>query len=202
MRGTILDLNETEKSGIITTDGGRFTFEFEELKTPLRELHKGADVDFESDDNSSAKDIYIILKQENTNIPYYEDQPKGFASLFSAKGCFTRWQYWKVSLIIFVLYILYGFALGFVAAMTQNQEFSPEILGVFVLFAFLIVLPLIYINIVTSIKRFHDINLSGWFVLLNFIPYIGGLITLVMNGFLPSVKKANRFCQRREASGV
>jgi len=30
-----------------------------------------------------------------------------------------------------------------------------------------------------QVRRFHDQDMSGWFVLLQFIPYVGGLIMLV-----------------------
>jgi|AOAMet1_18_M0_10_1038524.scaffolds.fasta_scaffold23162_2 uncharacterized membrane protein YhaH (DUF805 family) len=47
-------------------------------------------------------------------------------------------------------------------------------------------LPLIAFFILTipamisvQIRRFHDLGVSGWWLLLNLIPYIGGLITQV-----------------------
>ena len=34
-------------------------------------------------------------------------------------------------------------------------------------------------NIAVQVRRFHDQDLSGWLILLGFIPYVGGLILLV-----------------------
>lgn len=34
-------------------------------------------------------------------------------------------------------------------------------------------------NIALQVRRFHDQDKSGWFVLLNFVPYVGPLIVLV-----------------------
>ena len=34
--------------------------------------------------------------------------------------------------------------------------------------------------IAVQVRRFHDQDKTGWLVLLNFIPYIGGLIVLVL----------------------
>jgi len=89
-------------------------------------------------------------------------------------------------------------SLGFIASGVDSGDFSEGLLTFWGIIGVLLILPIAYINIVTSIKRFHDINLSGWFYLLNLIPYIGGLIVLIMNGFLPSVKEGNRFCRHKK----
>jgi uncharacterized membrane protein YhaH (DUF805 family) len=43
-----------------------------------------------------------------------------------------------------------------------------------------------------QIKRWHDINKSGWFCLLSLLPYIGLVISIVI-GFLPGNIGPNRF---------
>lgn len=43
----------------------------------------------------------------------------------------------------------------------------------------IIVLASIVPSIAVQVRRFHDQDKSGWFVLLGFIPYVGGLIVLV-----------------------
>lgn len=40
-------------------------------------------------------------------------------------------------------------------------------------------LAIIVPSIAVQVRRFHDQDKSGWFVLLAFIPYIGGLIMLI-----------------------
>jgi uncharacterized membrane protein YhaH (DUF805 family) len=42
------------------------------------------------------------------------------------------------------------------------------------------------------VRRFHDQDKSGWFVLLNLIPYIGGIIVLVFM-CLEGTRGPNRF---------
>jgi uncharacterized membrane protein YhaH (DUF805 family) len=34
-------------------------------------------------------------------------------------------------------------------------------------------------TLAVQVRRFHDQDLSGWFVLLAFVPYLGGLIMLI-----------------------
>jgi len=46
--------------------------------------------------------------------------------------------------------------------------------------------------IVNTIKRLHDINMSGWFILLNFIPLFGVLFGLYVT-LKPGTKGPNKF---------
>ena len=43
----------------------------------------------------------------------------------------------------------------------------------------LVAIALFIPSLAVQIRRFHDQDKSGWFVLLAFIPYVGGLIVLV-----------------------
>jgi len=44
----------------------------------------------------------------------------------------------------------------------------------------IIILLLLIPALAVTVRRFHDINKSGWFVLLQIIPFIGWIIILVM----------------------
>jgi uncharacterized membrane protein YhaH (DUF805 family) len=54
-------------------------------------------------------------------------------------------------------------------------------------------LPLLYAWVNIGIKRFHDRNKSGWWVLIVLIPLIGGIWYLIECGFLPGTDGPNRF---------
>ncbi|NRA73828.1 MAG: DUF805 domain-containing protein [Rickettsiales bacterium] len=56
---------------------------------------------------------------------------------------------------------------------------------IFFIFYLLVYLPLM-------IKRLHDCNLSGWWILVVFIPFVGIILFLVVL-FMPGTKKSNRF---------
>jgi uncharacterized membrane protein YhaH (DUF805 family) len=43
-----------------------------------------------------------------------------------------------------------------------------------------------------QVRRFHDQDKSGWFVLLSLIPFLGAIIVLVFM-FLEGTKGPNRF---------
>lgn len=49
------------------------------------------------------------------------------------------------------------------------------------------------IGISLSVRRFHDLNKSGWWLLINIIPFIGWLITFVMLGFMPGDQGRNNY---------
>lgn len=54
------------------------------------------------------------------------------------------------------------------------------------------VLAMLVPSIAVTVRRIHDIGLSGWFYLLGFIPTIGSLIILVF-ALVPSQKQANKW---------
>jgi uncharacterized membrane protein YhaH (DUF805 family) len=47
-------------------------------------------------------------------------------------------------------------------------------------------------SIAVQVRRFHDQDLSGWFVLLGFVPYIGWLVIIVFM-CIPGTKGDNRY---------
>ena len=64
--------------------------------------------------------------------------------------------------------------------------------GVYGPLTLLLVLALIVPGIAVQVRRFHDQDKSGWFVLLALIPFLGGLIVLVFM-CLEGTKGPNRF---------
>jgi len=47
--------------------------------------------------------------------------------------------------------------------------------------------------IAISVKRWHDRDRAGWWVLINVLPLIGWLWAFVDNAFVPGSAQANRF---------
>lgn len=54
-------------------------------------------------------------------------------------------------------------------------------------------LLLLWPALAVSVKRWHDRDRSGWWVLVNLIPVIGTLWALVDNGFVRGTRGPNRF---------
>ena len=50
-----------------------------------------------------------------------------------------------------------------------------------------------WISLATQVKRWHDLDKSGWWVLIGLIPVIGGIWALVETGFLKGTVDSNQF---------
>lgn len=94
-----------------------------------------------------------------------------------------------VTVAMILLFILAGLLGGGLDGMAQS---GGLIAGPFMAVFGLLWLGLIVPSIAVQVRRFHDQDKSGWFVLLNLIPYIGGLIVLVFM-FLEGTRGPNRF---------
>jgi uncharacterized membrane protein YhaH (DUF805 family) len=104
----------------------------------------------------------------------------------SPKGRIGRADWWlKYFLVLIVIIVVAGVldsALGFTE--------SEDRIGVISVIAWLV---MIYPAIVVNIKRFHDRNPSGWWVLIALIPLVGALWTLIECGFLRGTVGDNRY---------
>jgi uncharacterized membrane protein YhaH (DUF805 family) len=47
--------------------------------------------------------------------------------------------------------------------------------------------------IAVQVKRWHDQDFSGWWVLVNLVPVIGWLIAVVLNGFAAGTRGENQY---------
>jgi uncharacterized membrane protein YhaH (DUF805 family) len=54
-------------------------------------------------------------------------------------------------------------------------------------------IPFSWINLAVQIRRCHDLDKSGWMVLINVIPYLGAITLLVVFGFFPGTSGENRY---------
>lgn len=102
-------------------------------------------------------------------------------------GRAPRSEYWFFSLFFFLVaiaVILIGVAIG----AATRMEVGMTIAGVLVaLFGLGMLLP----HLAVMIRRLHDINLSGWWYLVAFLPF-GGFAILAFT-FMPGTRGANRF---------
>ncbi len=108
-------------------------------------------------------------------------------------GRSRRKEYWMFALlqliIIFAIAIIGGILGAFSPDASGGMSFGGGLMfGLFGLYALAIIVP----SIAVQVRRFHDQDKSGWFVLLGFIPYIGGIIVLVFM-CLDGTKGKNRF---------
>jgi uncharacterized membrane protein YhaH (DUF805 family) len=90
-------------------------------------------------------------------------------------GRSRRKEYWMFTLFnIIICCVLYaGLLVGFVA----GQRMIGILFGcVYAAYALAILVP----GIAVSIRRLHDINKSGWWMLIALVPLVGGIVLLVL----------------------
>lgn len=85
-----------------------------------------------------------------------------------------------------------GIAVSIVSTLFDNVvDEDSNIIALLVFLAVGIVFWLIGLSI--SVRRWHDHNKSGWWVLINLIPIIGWIYSLVMLGFMPGDRGHNNY---------
>ncbi|MAZ65983.1 MAG: DUF805 domain-containing protein [Kangiellaceae bacterium] len=128
------------------------------------------------------ENAYVAPQSDLGNIEAAQfDQPSG---LFSAKGRYRRSTYlFKLALFQLALFGILA-VLGIVAAVLipQNQGLGI-VLGSVAYLIFIVVT--IWVSINLAVKRLHDLNHTGWLVLLMFVPLVNfglGLYLLFKRG--------------------
>ena len=85
-----------------------------------------------------------------------------------------------------------GIAVSIISSLFDNVVNEDSyIIALLVFLSVGIVFWLIGLSI--SVRRWHDHNKSGWWVLINLIPVIGWIYSLVMLGFMPGDRGYNNY---------
>jgi uncharacterized membrane protein YhaH (DUF805 family) len=101
--------------------------------------------------------------------------------LFAFDGRINRAKFWLVFAVTWVSMIV---LVAIVVAM--NSTFGYVIAGVGYI-------GLIWVGLAAAIKRWHDRDKSGWWILIGLVPLIGGIWALVETGFLEGTQGPNQY---------
>ena len=109
-------------------------------------------------------------------------------------GRSRRKEYWMFTL----LNLIVGFVLGLIGGILGGGSEGGSMMGnaIIGLYMLIVIVP----SIAVTVRRFHDQDKSGWFVLLAFIPLVGSLIVLVFM-CLEGTRGSNRFGDDPKAGG-
>ena len=120
----------------------------------------------------------------------FREPPPGFTTALDKYADFSgrasRAEYW-----LYMIY-LWGVQLAAVVVITVLFLLFPLVGMIFMTVAIFGSLYFVIPSIAVSVRRLHDLNLSGWCFLLCLIPFIGGL-TMTVFSCLPSCKEVNRW---------
>jgi uncharacterized membrane protein YhaH (DUF805 family) len=112
-------------------------------------------------------------------------------------GRSRRKEYWMFTLFILLVYVAFFALLAIGGGLSGMFEAGSGasipalawvVIGLFVVFALAIFVPALAV----VVRRLHDQDKSGWFILIQFIPYIGGIIMLIFM-CIDGTKGENRY---------
>lgn len=113
----------------------------------------------------------------------------------SFNGRINRQKWWLGSLAVMVtlvvLMMILMFALG--GGMTVGPDGQLQGGGAITVVSIIVYLAALWPSLALQVKRWHDRDKSGWWVLINLVPFIGGIWALVECGFLEGTKGPNKF---------
>ncbi|MGU7769469.1 DUF805 domain-containing protein [Burkholderia sp. MR1-5-21] len=102
--------------------------------------------------------------------------PEAIRSVFNQYAKFDgrarRAEYWYFALLTFIV------SLGCQVIAVVAREASTVALLLSIV-ALLVSLALILPSLAVTVRRLHDIGRSGWFLLIAFIPIVGGIILFI-----------------------
>ena len=112
----------------------------------------------------------------------------GKYATFSGRA--TRPEYWWWVLATIILYVILGVIDGaLVAPMMGYESFAPDaVQPLSVIASLALLLP----NLAVAVRRLHDTDRSGWWLLISFIPIIGTLVLIYFLA-LRGTQGSNRF---------
>jgi uncharacterized membrane protein YhaH (DUF805 family) len=106
---------------------------------------------------------------------WYIDVLKKYAQF---DGRARRKEYWMFALINFVIEFAYCIFVGVVAAVMSHSD-NPGMAALLFIPLWIYALAILVPALAVSVRRLHDTGKSGWFILLGFVPIVGGIIVLV-----------------------
>jgi uncharacterized membrane protein YhaH (DUF805 family) len=105
-------------------------------------------------------------------------------------GRARRSEFWLFALFIFIVEIVYMALLAAVGGFNASGPggLAMALMGLFSLAFLGVIIP----SLAVTFRRLHDTDRSAWWLLISFIPGIGGLVLLVFY-LLPGTNDPNKF---------
>lgn len=115
---------------------------------------------------------------------------------FSYHGRINRAKFWKIQVTLIVLLLAEIAAFAISVNDSTSADSAHEVTGfqmVALIILGLFALVLLYIGICNTIKRFHDRDKTGWWIVIQFVPVVGLAWVWFETGFLPGTVGPNSY---------
>ncbi len=110
--------------------------------------------------------------------------------LFGLEGRIGRQTWWGIRFFSFLILLTIGFPIAtLIPGKEIKQPFFAAVVGIWTFVGAIAW----WIDLATTVKRWHDRDHSGWMYLIPLIPIIGPLWTLIECGFFPGTPGRNRY---------
>jgi uncharacterized membrane protein YhaH (DUF805 family) len=129
----------------------------------------------------------LPLPRPEDKSPLLQETLSPWRMYFSLQGRVGRRGYWISGVVILLVLGLVLTALLRIAGLSSERAEG------------VVNLLLAWPAIAVSVKRWHDRDRPGWWVLVNMLPVIGWLWGLLDNGFVPGSRSANRYGEPERA---
>jgi uncharacterized membrane protein YhaH (DUF805 family) len=195
LRGEILSYDPQTGSGLVSGDD----LQRYEFTSTTAGLAVGRRVDFVAQDGLA---LSLMVLRDGAQPPaVYPPEPDlglwGYfvrcvtTAYIDGNGRARRKEYWSFVLFKFLIVLLAAMPIIGLVIVDAETGRDMEAWGVaWICVVALIYLALIVPNITVAIRRFHDVGLSGWLILIGLVPYVGGLFIFVVS-LLPSQPALN-----------
>jgi uncharacterized membrane protein YhaH (DUF805 family) len=94
-------------------------------------------------------------------------------------GRSRRLEYWMFTLFIMLAAVAIMIQIEITGQLAASPDGELPFAGGFVAVLAIAFIAILIPSLAVQVRRFHDQNRSGWWVLLGFVPYIGSLVVLV-----------------------
>jgi uncharacterized membrane protein YhaH (DUF805 family) len=106
-------------------------------------------------------------------------------------GRARRKEYWYFGLFNGLVFIVIYLLIGLLGGFNENDAPRATAIPAYVLLA-LYYLAVIVPSLAVTVRRLHDIDKSGWWIFINFVPAVGGIWFLILM-CMDSVPDANQW---------
>ena len=101
-----------------------------------------------------------------------------FENYANFNGRARRSEFWYFNLFNGIIYLIFLLLILFVASGANNGAYGTAIIGLYIgysLYSLVTFIP----SLSVAVRRLHDIDKSGWAVLVGLIPIVGYIILII-----------------------